>query len=166
MAVPGTKFRAPALRRQLVPRERLLNLASATTSMPRLLLIAAPAGFGKTTLLSQWLATGLQVDDRHPSLVAWVALDDGDAEVGQFLTNLTTAIRGVGDGVGEEALALLTTHEHCQLRKSSRASSTILTKLTGEPLSRWTTITSLILRKLTMRWRSYLITCRLTSLLR
>ncbi len=108
MAVPGTKFRAPALRRQLVPRERLLNLASATTSMPRLLLVAAPAGFGKTTLLSQWLVAGGQADDRHPSLVAWVALDDGDTEVGQFLTNLTTAIRGVADGLGEEALALLT----------------------------------------------------------
>ena len=76
--------------------------------MLRLLLIAAPAGFGKTTLLSQWLATGAQAEDRHPTLVAWVSLDDGDSEVGQFLTDLTTAIRGVADGVGEEAFALLT----------------------------------------------------------
>ena len=142
------RARSSGLRRfaaNLFPRERLLNLASATTSNAEAAPHCRTRRFGKTTLLSQWLATGRQADDRHPSLVAWVALDDGDAEVGQFRPNLTTAIRGVADGLGEEALALLTNSRTLPTEEVVASLINDLDEVDGGPLSRWTTITSLVL---------------------
>ena len=56
MPVLGTKLHVPSPRRQLVPRPRLTHrLAVEPGSMPRLVLISAPAGFGKTTVMTQWL---------------------------------------------------------------------------------------------------------------
>jgi len=53
MPLLGTKLRAPSPRRQLVPRERLVDkLRADSTRMPRLVLVSVPAGFGKTTLLT------------------------------------------------------------------------------------------------------------------
>ena len=58
--------------------------------MPRLLLVAAPAGFGKTTLLAQWLGTA----DRDDALrVAWLSLDPGDSDLRRFLTHLVAAVQ-------------------------------------------------------------------------
>ncbi len=58
--------------------------------MPRLILIAAPAGFGKTTLLTQWLAS---VTARSPSqTLAWLAVEASDRDIGSFLTDLTAAV--------------------------------------------------------------------------
>ncbi len=54
MPVLGTKLHPPQPRRRLVERARLLDRLRAEA--PRLVLVAAPAGFGKTTLLAQWLA--------------------------------------------------------------------------------------------------------------
>ena len=59
MPVLGTKLHVPAPRRQLVPRARLIDrLRAEPAALPRLVLVSAPAGFGKTTLLTQWLARG------------------------------------------------------------------------------------------------------------
>ena len=69
---------------------------------PRLVLVAAPAGFGKTTLLTQWLAAA-----RAQRRVAWLALDEGDADLRPFLTHLVAAIQTVEPEAGAEALALL-----------------------------------------------------------
>jgi ATP/maltotriose-dependent transcriptional regulator MalT len=54
--VLGTKLHVPAARRPLVARPRLTELVRSGSELPRLVLISAPAGFGKTTLLSQWLS--------------------------------------------------------------------------------------------------------------
>ena len=63
MPVLGTRLHVPAMRRRLVPRPRLTDpLRGEPASMPRLVLVSAPAGFGKTTLLAQWLAPGLVND--------------------------------------------------------------------------------------------------------
>lgn len=108
MPVPGTKLRVPPIRRRLVPRSRLIDqLSSATGSVPRLVLIAAPAGFGKTTLLSQWLASDVQSAGELPLRVAWVSLDSGDSDVRQFLTNLVASVRRCAEGVGEDASVML-----------------------------------------------------------
>ncbi len=73
--------------------------------MPRLVLVSAPAGFGKTTLLAQWLAPG---EPAGPSpRVAWLSLDAGDSELRRFLTHLVAAIQASSPQVGAEALALL-----------------------------------------------------------
>ena len=67
-------------------------------AMPRLVLVSAPAGFGKTTLMSQWLATsgptvGEGATDVRAVAVAWLSLDAGDSDPRQFLTHLVAALQ-------------------------------------------------------------------------
>ncbi len=103
MPVLGTKLHVPSRRQELVPRGRLVDRLAIGQAAPRLVLIAAPAGFGKTTLMSQWL--------RSPGVegasVAWLALDAGDAELQRFLSHLVAAIQTAEPAVGVETLALL-----------------------------------------------------------
>ena len=80
--------------------------------MPRLVLVSAPAGFGKTTLLAQWLAPGERGDGESepagpPPRVAWLSLDAGDSELRRFVTDLVAAIQANSPQAGGEALALL-----------------------------------------------------------
>ena len=115
MPLLGTKLRAPSSRRQLVPRERLVDtLRADSATMPKLVLVSAPAGFGKTTLLTQWLTSRPAEDrgqDRGPPAprVAWLSLDAADADLGLFLTHLVAAVQAASSEVGAEALALLDT---------------------------------------------------------
>ena len=95
----------PRSRRGLVPRPRLserLDRGIASTVM----LVSAPAGFGKTTLLTEWLAAGpaAPADQRA---AAWLSLDRGDNVPVSFWTYVIAALRTVASGVGESALALL-----------------------------------------------------------
>ena len=68
------------------------------------MLVAAPAGFGKTTLLAQWLTA---MAERGQCRVAWLAIDAGDADLRVFLTDLVAAIQTAEPEVGVDALALL-----------------------------------------------------------
>ena len=104
MSVLGAKLHLPSLRRRLVQRARItdqLNVGAGEGA--RLILVAAPAGFGKTTLLAEWLAAGEGSQRR----VAWLALDPGDADLRLFLTHLVAAIQTVEPKAGVDALALL-----------------------------------------------------------
>jgi LuxR family maltose regulon positive regulatory protein len=93
------KLYVPPPRPNRVARERLAScLDDATGGM--LALVSAPAGFGKSTLLSDW------VHGRQRP-VAWVSLDRGDNDPVRFLGYLVTALRAVHSGLGEEALAVL-----------------------------------------------------------
>ena len=90
--VPGplleTKLHVPRRRRNLVARARLrvpLDSDAAVT------LVSAPAGFGKTTLVADWV-DGL---DAH---VAWVSLDERDDEPTQFWAYVATALGPAGEG--------------------------------------------------------------------
>jgi LuxR family maltose regulon positive regulatory protein len=113
MPVLGTKLHVPAMRRRLVSRSRLTDrLHVEPTSMPRLVLVSAPAGFGKTTLIAQWLASGERGHGESkpagPSpRVAWLSLDAGDSELRRFVTHLVAAIQVSSPQVGAEALTLL-----------------------------------------------------------
>jgi LuxR family maltose regulon positive regulatory protein len=115
VSVLGTKLRPPAPRRRLVPRERLVvQLQADPTTMPRLVLISAPAGFGKTTLLTQWLTPGRTEDPTqgltpHAVRVGWLSLDPADADLQAFLTHLVAALQAAGPEVGAQALALIDT---------------------------------------------------------
>lgn len=115
MPVLGTKLRAPAPRRRLVSRERLVDkLRADPTTMPRLVLISAPAGFGKTTLLTQWLTARRAGDSIHgrTSLgvrVGWLSLDAADADPRAFLIHLVAALQTASPEVGARALVLLDT---------------------------------------------------------
>ena len=80
--------------------------------MPRLILVSAPAGFGKTTLIAQWLASGGRDGESEPAgpppRVAWLSLDAGDSELRRFVTHLVAAIQTSSPRVGAEALTAAT----------------------------------------------------------
>jgi len=101
-ALVTTKLRAPRTRPKLVARPRLREILSAGEGRP-LTLVSAPAGFGKTTLLSEW-SEDLAEDGRS---VAWLSLDGSDNDPARFLAYLVGALREVEEGIGEDALAAL-----------------------------------------------------------
>src|SRR4051794_34382515 len=95
----ATKLYIPALRPHRVPRPRLTARMAAGAAGP-LTLVSAPAGFGKSTLLSEWIHTG-----GRP--VAWVSLDEGDDDPVRFLGYLVTALQKLQPGLGEDALTAI-----------------------------------------------------------
>jgi LuxR family transcriptional regulator, maltose regulon positive regulatory protein len=96
-----TKLYIPKLRRSLVARPRLSGRLRRGAAS-RLTLISAPAGFGKTTLLAEWLAA--TPTERS---VAWLSLDEGDSQPASYWTYLITALQAVVPGVGTSTLPLL-----------------------------------------------------------
>ncbi len=106
-ALLETKLYVPRFRRGVVPRPRLSERLDRGTAS-KLVLVSAPAGFGKTTLLAEWLAAGPAApgDER---LAAWLSLDRADNDPVSFWTYVIAALRTVASGVGEAALALLQT---------------------------------------------------------
>src|SRR5215207_1567059 len=91
----------------MVARPRLTEKLAQEAGR-RLTLISAPAGFGKTTLLVEWL--GERVGGEGS--VAWVTLDEGDNDPVRFLSYLVAALRRIGgEGFGEGVLAALRSPE-------------------------------------------------------
>src|SRR5919107_5483952 len=116
MPVLGTKVRLSAPRRKLVPRPRLTDrLTSDPVTWPRLVLVSAPAGFGKTTLLTQWLGSRQVLDHaavtrgQEARRVAWLSLDTGDSGQRPFLAHLIAALQTAIPEAGEDASALMDT---------------------------------------------------------
>lgn len=98
----ATKLYVPRLRSGLVARPRLSERLRRGADS-RLTLVSAPAGFGKTTLLAEWLgATSGAV--RH---VAWLSLDPADNDPASFWTGVVTALQSAVPGVGSAALELI-----------------------------------------------------------
>src|SRR5579859_5385804 len=91
----ATKLHPPSARPNRISRPRLL--ARLDEGRP-LTLVAAPAGFGKTTLLSEWA---------QQQRVAWLSLDDDDNDPARFWGYVIAALRQVEPAVGEAALAWL-----------------------------------------------------------
>jgi LuxR family maltose regulon positive regulatory protein len=103
----STKLRPSQARPNLVARPRLTATLEREPGR-KLTLISAPAGFGKTTLLVEWL------EDRGGSegSVAWLSLDEGDNDPVRFLSYLVASLRkSVGEGFGEGVLAALRSPE-------------------------------------------------------
>jgi LuxR family maltose regulon positive regulatory protein len=97
-----TKLYIPPARQNMVSRTRLTERMSAGMR-GTLTLIVAPAGWGKTTLLSAWHA-----DPSRPAQpLAWVSLDAGDNDPVRFWTYVIVALNTLYSSVGETALALL-----------------------------------------------------------
>jgi LuxR family maltose regulon positive regulatory protein len=95
----ATKLYAPPARSGLVARPRLLQRLDRGLDS-RLILVSAPAGYGKTTLVSAWLA-----EKRCTS--AWLSLDAGDNDPARFLRYLIATVQTIAHEVGETAQALL-----------------------------------------------------------
>src|SRR5512140_3744061 len=96
-----TKLTIPPLRPDLVPRPRLIRrLDGALRAGRGLVLVSAPAGFGKTTLVADWLWKLRQQGDAPPA-VAWLALDEGDSDPARFHTYLLAAFRSASSLSGQ-----------------------------------------------------------------
>jgi len=80
------KLYRPPMAGDTVRRERLLSLSRTVACAP-LTLVAAPAGYGKSTLVSQWL-------DSLEQESAWLSLDAEDSDIRQFLSYVAAALRG------------------------------------------------------------------------
>src|SRR5438270_1099520 len=89
----ATKLYIPRLRPNVVSRSRLIERLNEGLHR-KLTLIAAPAGFGKTTLASAWVAGC----DRQ---VAWLSLDKGESDPARFLTYLVAALQTIAATIGE-----------------------------------------------------------------
>jgi LuxR family transcriptional regulator, maltose regulon positive regulatory protein len=97
-----TKLHVPRRRPGLVARPRLIErLGRASGS--KLTMVSAPAGFGKTTLLAEWLAAV----SAGGGSAAWLSLDRRDNDPALFWTYLIGALQTAADGVGGRALPLL-----------------------------------------------------------
>ncbi len=101
--VLATKLFAPSRRPQLVARPRLTDHLDATLDSGHgLTVVSAPAGFGKSTVLSDWRA---ELHERGSGTrVGWLSLDEGDNDLTRLLTHLVAALRSVGLGVGPAVL--------------------------------------------------------------
>src|SRR6266702_253780 len=95
----ATKLYIPRLRPNVVSRPRLLERLNEGLHR-KLTLIAAPAGFGKTTLISAWMAGC----DRQ---VAWLSLDKGESDPTLFLTYLVAALQTIAPTIGVGVLGAL-----------------------------------------------------------
>jgi len=94
-----TKLYAPPMRPERVSRPRLIEQLNAGPNR-RLTLVSAPAGFGKTTLVAEWLSGA----DRP---YAWLSLDEDDNDPVRFLAYLVAALRQVDPGIGQAALTMM-----------------------------------------------------------
>jgi LuxR family maltose regulon positive regulatory protein len=104
MSIPllTTKLRIPSPRPNLVPRPRLVHRLEEGLRLGRkLTLISAPAGFGKTTLLSEWVH-GMEAAHTSAPRIAWLSLDEGDNDPSRFLAYLVAALQTVAENIGDE----------------------------------------------------------------
>jgi LuxR family maltose regulon positive regulatory protein len=99
-----TKLQLPRLQKSLLPRERLLVLLDRCLDC-KLTVVAGPAGYGKTTLVGQWIAS--RVDTVQ---VAYVTLDESDNDSIRFWRYIIAACQTFRPGFGAEALELLRAH--------------------------------------------------------
>lgn len=121
MPVPilATKLYIPPPRLSVVPRPRLIDrLNEGLAKGGKLTLVSAPAGFGKTTLVSEWIAQGGR-------LIAWLSLDGSDNDPARFISYMIAALQSIKAGIGESLLAALHSPQPLQIE-------TILTTLLNE----------------------------------
>ena len=97
----GTKLRIPHVRPNSIPRDAILGKLNGWDAR-KLTLIIAPAGFGKTSIMSEWLST---CEDP----VAWYSIDEAENDLVYFLRYLVAALKTIYPGIGNSSLELLNT---------------------------------------------------------
>ena len=99
MPILKTKLHRPLVPADYVPRPRLLKLLERSCSTP-LTLVSAPAGYGKSTLVSAWM-------DGLGSPSAWLSLDEGDSDLVAFLRYFSAAVESLFPGACQRTVTLL-----------------------------------------------------------
>src|ERR671919_1208581 len=97
-----TKLHVPRPRSGLVTRPRLGQRLNRITES-KLTLVSAPAGFGKSTLVAEWLGDAARGEQR----AAWLSLDESDNDPVTYWTYVIAALRTVAPGTGEASLSML-----------------------------------------------------------
>ena len=97
-----SKLHIPRRRRGVVQRARL-DQRLDRDALPAVVLVSAPAGFGKTTRLAEWLAA----DHEKTKRTAWLSLDRRDSDPAVFWSYVVAAMREVAADVGADALSTL-----------------------------------------------------------
>jgi LuxR family maltose regulon positive regulatory protein len=101
----STKLYIPPIQASLVRRPRLVKvLESGYQASRRVTLVSAPAGFGKTTVIREWIT-----DSALAKPFGWLSLDDGDNDPVRFLVYLISAIQKIDPELGQTILATLNT---------------------------------------------------------
>jgi LuxR family maltose regulon positive regulatory protein len=96
----ATKLHLPHLQPGFVPRPRLVDLLEGGAVAGGLVLVCAPAGFGKTALLGDWARRGSRP-------VAWLSLDSGDSDPARFWRHLVAALDRARPGIADHVAPLL-----------------------------------------------------------
>jgi len=104
----ATKLYIPPRRSHIVLRPRLIERLDEGLHR-RLTLISAPAGFGKTTLVSEWVAGCERFDPKVH--IAWLSLDEGDSDPARFMAYLIAALQTIRAELGEGLLPILQSHQ-------------------------------------------------------
>ena len=94
-----TKLFIPTSPQRLVSRPRLIEKINQAAAQ-KLILISAPAGFGKTTLVNEWLTNS-------GKRAAWLSLDERDGDLNRFLEYFIAALQTVSEGYGRTSLCLI-----------------------------------------------------------
>ena len=106
MSLLTTKLYVPPSHPNLVLRPRLIaRLNKGLCLGCKLTLVSAPAGFGKTTLVTEWLSN--KEGDVSSRAVAWLSLDEEDSDPARFFAYLIAALQNVDSTIGQTARAML-----------------------------------------------------------
>ncbi len=107
MSIPilTTKLHAPPVRADWIPRQRLIERLDEGLNR-RLTLVSAPAGYGKTTLITSWLQ-GLGKRLNITPQLAWLSLEEEENDLTRFLTYFVAAWQGAEQRIGQAVLPLL-----------------------------------------------------------
>ena len=100
-----TKLFAPLVPPELVSRPRLIERFESGLHR-KLTLLSAPAGFGKTTLLTEWTHQHKE-NSRVQLLVSWVSLDRDDNDPARFWVYFIAALQAVYPEIGQSAVAMI-----------------------------------------------------------
>ena len=103
-----TKLYIPPLRPNLVPRPHLFDKLNAGLS-GKLTLVSAPAGFGKSTLLSHWIS-------QSEINFCWVTLEENDNDIIRFLAYFIAALQTIDVAVGDQLLSLFHSSQQEQVK--------------------------------------------------
>ena len=120
----ATKLYIPAPRSKVVPRLQLIEQLQEGVTR-KLTLVSAPAGFGKTTLVSSWVASATTDSPLEKHTVTWLSLDKEDNDLQRLLSYLIAALQKISANFGEGVLAALQSPQ-------PPSTETILTTLLNE----------------------------------
>lgn len=101
----ATKFHIPPRRANLVARSRLLErIDSGLFGGCKLTLISAPAGYGKTSLVAEWIASK---SEHSQTKITWLSLEEADNDPARFIEYFIAALQQVDESIGQRAMSLM-----------------------------------------------------------